>query len=147
MTDTSISLDENGNINTKKLEKALRSALDFDIKYKKTDNMKKRACKTAGNYSEFKAMVDCAHLKTVNRTEIESLREVKKGWKKENSQKTVNVACILSEEEKKSQNVVNNILKSSKLQNINYKAPKTLSEFERDFRRIGNNHDRVRYRI
>jgi Dynein attachment factor N-terminus len=58
-------LDADGNINISKLEKDLRSALDFDIKYKQTDNMKKRACKVSKDYDEFKAMVACAHLKTL----------------------------------------------------------------------------------
>ena len=53
------------NINVSKLEKELRTALDFDVKYKQTDNMKKRACKVATDYDEFKSMVACAHLKTL----------------------------------------------------------------------------------
>ncbi len=50
-------LDASGNINTAKLAKELQSALDADIKYKQTDNMKKKACKAAGSYDEFRAMV------------------------------------------------------------------------------------------
>lgn len=56
---------KDGNIDTARLEKDLRSALDFDIKYKQSDNMKKRACKISADYDEFKAFVACAHLKTV----------------------------------------------------------------------------------
>ena len=61
----SIKLDEDGNINASYLEKELQAALEFDIKYKETDSMKKRAVKIAGSYDEFKNMVACAHLKTL----------------------------------------------------------------------------------
>ena len=62
---SSIRLDEKGNIDISRLEVELRNALDFDIKYKQKDNMKKKAVKVATNYDEFKNMVACAHLKTV----------------------------------------------------------------------------------
>ena len=58
-------LDSEGNINVHKLEKELKSALEFDVNYKKKDNMKKRAVRVAKSYDEFKNMVACAHLKTV----------------------------------------------------------------------------------
>jgi hypothetical protein len=61
----SVRVDQNGNIDPMALEKELQSALDFDLRYKQTDSMKKRAIKTAGTYDEFKNMVACAHLKTV----------------------------------------------------------------------------------
>jgi hypothetical protein len=60
-----IRLDDDGNINASFLEKELQSALEFDIKYKQTDSMKKRAVKVAGSYDEFRNMVACAHLKTL----------------------------------------------------------------------------------
>ena len=63
-----VTLKQDGNIDISKLEKDLRSALDFDIKYKQSDNMKKRACKVSADYDEFKAFVACAHLKTVRYT-------------------------------------------------------------------------------
>ena len=62
---STFSLKSDGNIDVTRLEKDLRSALDFDTKYKQADNMKKRACKIATDYDEFKAFVACAHLKTV----------------------------------------------------------------------------------
>ena len=62
---SSVALKLDGSIDISKLEKDLRSALDFDIKYKQSDNMKKRACKISADYDEFKAFVACAHLKTV----------------------------------------------------------------------------------
>jgi hypothetical protein len=58
-------LGSDGNIDTSKLERDLQQALDFDRQHKQTDNMKKRAVKVAADYGEFKAMVACAHLKTV----------------------------------------------------------------------------------
>lgn len=61
----SIKFDANGNIDPSSLEKDLQQALDSDVKYKQTDNMKKRAIKVAGSYDEFKNMVACAHLKKV----------------------------------------------------------------------------------
>lgn len=61
----SIKLDANGNIDPSALEKDLRLALDSDVKYRQTDNMKKRAIKVAASYDEFKNMVACAHLKKV----------------------------------------------------------------------------------
>lgn len=60
-----VTLKQDGNIDISKLSKDLRSALDFDIKYKQSDNMKKRACKISADYDEFKAFVACAHLKAV----------------------------------------------------------------------------------
>lgn len=61
----SIKFDANGNIDPTSLERDLQQALDADVKYKQTDNMKKRAIKVAGSYDEFKNMVACAHLKKV----------------------------------------------------------------------------------
>lgn len=40
-------------------------ALEEDVKYYKTDEMKKRAIKTAKSYDEFKGLVACACLKPV----------------------------------------------------------------------------------
>ena len=58
-----INLDKDGNINVFKLQQELESSLEFDVKYKQTDYMKKRASKVAKSYDEFKEMVACAHLK------------------------------------------------------------------------------------
>jgi hypothetical protein len=62
---SNFSLQSDGNIDVSRFEKDLRHALDFDIKYKQTDNMKKRASKISTDYDEFKAFVACAHLKTI----------------------------------------------------------------------------------
>lgn len=75
-------LDADGNINADRLSKELSAALEFDTRYKQTDNMKKRAVKTATSYDDFKAMVACAHLKKLSKKEVESLSDVKRGWKK-----------------------------------------------------------------
>jgi hypothetical protein len=64
-TEKAISLDSDGNIDTSKLSKELLDALEFDINYKKKDNMKKRAIRVAPSYDAFKNMVACANLKTV----------------------------------------------------------------------------------
>ncbi len=42
--------------------------------------------------------VQCSHLKTLNRKEIESLKDVKKGWIKERGQARSDKALILGEE-------------------------------------------------
>lgn len=99
-TSSGITLDAAGNIDTRKLEKELRSALDFDIKYKQTDNMKKKACKVSGTYDEFKAMVACAHLKTLTSKEVQSLATAKKGWQKAHVADTSTAAVILQQEQR-----------------------------------------------
>jgi Dynein attachment factor N-terminus len=63
--ETSLSLDASGNIDADKLSRELTAALEFDIDYKKKDNMKKRAIRVAPSYDAFKNMVACAGLKTV----------------------------------------------------------------------------------
>jgi len=79
---SNVVLDGSGNIDTIKLSKELQNALEFDIAYKRTDNMKKKAVKIAKDYDEFKNFVACAHLKTLSRKEVESLGTPKKGWQK-----------------------------------------------------------------
>ena len=95
-----VRLDAAGNIDTNRLEKELRSALDFDVKYKQTDNMKKKACKVSGTYDEFKAMVACAHLKTLTSKEVQSLATAKKGWQKTHVADTSAAALILQQEQR-----------------------------------------------
>ena len=143
---TEIVLDEKGNIKQSVLEKSLRNALDFDIKYKQRDNMKKRACKTAGSYDEFKAMVDCAHLKKLSRQEIESLGNKKQGWSKAGgSSNKAEKASILSEEmagEELAQAKVASDLK--KLSVGTKQTPKTPLELARDLRRIPSDSERIK---
>ena len=76
--DRPVKVDENGNIDTSMIERELSQALQFDVEYKQKDNMKKKAIKAAADYNEFKAMVDCAHLKTVTSKEEERRKKKKK---------------------------------------------------------------------
>lgn len=75
----SLKIDQNGNVDTNNLSSEIKDSLEFDLRYKQIDNMKKRAIRMAGCYDDFKNMVACSHLKTVSRKEVESLREVKRG--------------------------------------------------------------------
>lgn len=97
--DRPVKVDENGNIDTSMIERELSQALQFDVEYKQKDNMKKKAIKAAADYNEFKAMVDCAHLKTVTSKEVESLGKKKQGWQKSYVASTTGKAQILSTEE------------------------------------------------
>jgi Dynein attachment factor N-terminus len=142
-----IRLDANGNIDTTRLEASLKSALDFDVHYKQTDNMKKRAVKVAKDYDEFKAMVACAHLKTLSRQEIETLQTAKKGWAKTsgNTNKSEK-ASILSQES----SAIQKGYEAQKGREVlapssgTFKKPKTPLEFERDFRRLSSDRERIR---
>jgi hypothetical protein len=138
-------IDNEGNINISLLEKELKNALEFDTKYKQTDNMKKRACKVATDYNEFKAMVSCAHLKTLSKEEVESLSQVKKGWKKASSTVATSKAPKTLLKEKKN-NEQQNLLQSLETVPIqNLKKPKTVLELERDLRRILDDSDKLKF--
>lgn len=136
----SIKLDADGNINTAYLEKELQSALEFDLKYKQTDSMKKRAVKVAGSYDEFKNMVACAHLKTLDREEVESLRHVKKGWQKAPKKKHETTTIEKENEDVKVQQIDCTNLAPKKV-----RKPKTSMEFERDWRRLNLIKDKHMY--
>ena len=71
-------LDANGNINTTKLEESMSHALESDVKYRQTDNAKKRAIRISGSYEDFKARVACAHLKKLSSKDIDSLKHSKR---------------------------------------------------------------------
>ena len=98
--DRPVKVDENGNIDTSMIERELSQALQFDVAYKQKDNMKKKAIKAAADYNEFKAMVDCAHLKTVTSKEVESLGKKKQGWQKSYVANNTGKAQILPKEER-----------------------------------------------
>lgn len=135
-------LDEDGNINTKKLTKELKGALEFDVKYKQTDNMKKRAIRTAGSYDEFKAMVACAHLKKLTKTEVESLSHVKKGWKKPvTAAERASTAALLEIEIEQDNLEKMNLNQGPKLISKE-KKPKTCMELERDLRRLHSEQEK-----
>ena len=97
-------VDANGNIKSSLLVKELTTALEGDIHHKQTDSMKKRAVKVSRDYDEFKNMVAAAHLKTLTKSEVESLSAVKKGWQKESmsagmkEQKFKTTAQLLAQE-------------------------------------------------
>lgn len=137
---SSLRVDQNGNIDPVFLEKELQSALEFDLKYKQTDGMKKRAIKTAGTYDEFKNMVACAHLKTVSREEVESLRAVKKGWtkKKERAPETL----VL---EKEMATSTGNHTSAAVIEPKKKRKPKTSMDFDRDWRRMKTVSDKLSY--
>mmetsp|Transcript_22413 Transcript_22413/g.32679 ORF Transcript_22413/g.32679 Transcript_22413/m.32679 type:complete len:233 (-) Transcript_22413:19-717(-) len=138
----SIKFDNNGNIDAASLEKELQNALDFDLKYKQTDGMKKRAIKTAQSYDEFKNMVACAHLKTVSREEVESLRAVKKGWKKAKEKKPDTLVL-----EKEVIADTNKQVDASAIQPRKIKKPKTSMDFERDWRRLKSIPEKKRFLV
>jgi len=95
-------LDAEGNLDTGHLAKELKAALEYDVHYKQQDNMKKKAVKTSGTYDDFKAMVACAHLKTLTSKEVESLSAKKTGWQREFQSSSASDAHILAQEAKKS---------------------------------------------
>ena len=136
-------LDENGNINSTKITKELKGALEFDLRYKQTDNMKKRAIRTAGSYDEFKAMVACAHLKKLSRQEVESLSQVRKGWQRGPPQKlTSDGSSVLDLEREQEQLARMNISeRTAKLVNTNAKI-KSFMELDRDLRRLQSDQDK-----
>jgi hypothetical protein len=137
-------MDAFGNLNTAKLEKELFANLQADIKYKQTDNMKKKAVKTAGSYEQFRAMVDCTHLKTLKTKEIESLKDVRKGWKKENTSSKANEALIL-EQEINDASKLSAVSLSSSAATGEFVKPKTPLELERDWRRLDSIEEKSRY--
>lgn len=134
-----------GNLDVSRLEKDLRNALDFDIKYKQTDNMKKRACKVATDYDEFKNMVACAHLKTLSRKEITSLGTTKKGWLKEGGGKDKTAGTLILSDELNCTAVLTTnpikILGSGG----SIKKPKSPMELDRDLRRCTDNEEKAKY--
>ncbi|CAK4700350.1 hypothetical protein LEN26_003356 [Aphanomyces euteiches] len=62
-----------GTFDTAALQKELAIALEEDRKYKKTDEMKKRAIHTAASYDEFRNFVLCADLKPVSSKDLQNL--------------------------------------------------------------------------
>ena len=139
-----IPLDARGNLDTSVLAKELQDALDFDLKYKKTDNMKKRAIRKAGSYDEFKAMVACANLKTISSQEVATLRDVKKGWQKGYRKDATKAnACLLEGEITQQQ--LNISVEGSKCNIKTFNKPRTSMEFERDWRHCYNPEDKINY--
>lgn len=146
-------LDEYGNINASKLVKELNESLEFDIRYKKQDYMKKRAIKTAATYDEFKNLVSCSHLKKLNSKEVEALgninkvnRDNKNNNINENNNTRNNIPSILNNEEIQLKNK-ESIKKKKKiitLDNNNFIKPKNILEFERDFNLLTLSNDKLK---
>lgn len=129
-------IDADGNINSNYLTKELQQALEEDVKYKQTDNMKKRAVKVSTDYNEFKAMVACAHLKKLTPKEVESLSHVKKGWQKTVQKDKSSAPVVLTREIENEELIMANTEVASvfKTPSLKYK-PKSAMEIERDLRR------------
>ena len=143
-------VDADGNINSSILSKELKDALDFDIKYKQTDNMKKRAVKVAHDYDQFKAMVACAHLKKLSSKEVESLSHVKKGWVKsvvKDNSSSAHILCRELEDDqlRSSSQTLSAATVSDFVDGGVKKKPKTPMEMERDLRRFPTAEDQIRF--
>lgn len=136
-------VDAEGNINANYLTKELQEALEADVKFKQTDNMKKRAVKVSTDYNEFKNMVAAAHLKKLSSKEVESLSHVKKGWQKAVAPDNSSSAIILQKEFENDQLIAQNsdMKKAFKLE-VKLK-PKSAMEVERDLRRISDQEEKL----
>uniref|UniRef100_A0A7S3H1Z1 Dynein attachment factor N-terminal domain-containing protein n=2 Tax=Spumella elongata TaxID=89044 RepID=A0A7S3H1Z1_9STRA len=146
MSNTRSLVDSDGNINANYLTKELQEALEADVKFKQTDNMKKRAVKTSTDYNEFKNMVAAANLKKLTSKEVESLSHVKKGWQKTVVHDSTASAIILTKE------VENDRIRTQNLEVKGVTAPaevklkpKSAMEVERDLRRIPEEADKLLY--
>eukprot|EP01039_Chlorochromonas_danica_P006459 gene6459-7123_t len=137
-------LDAEGNINTARLAKELEAALEFDTRYRQTDNMKKRAVKVAASYDEFKAMVACAHLKKLTKKEVESLSNVKKGWKKHSHVSQQSGTQLLELEQTREETMRKHEAFVEKVKAKKGK-PRSAMELERDLRRINSDEGKMRY--
>jgi hypothetical protein len=134
-------LDVDGNIDTTKLSKELTEALEFDVRYKQVDNMKKRAIRNAQSYDEFKALVQCAHLKKLNRKEVESLSDPKRGWKKTPKGISAANSLVLDNTDYETANQI----ETTKLLAISKKNfPKNSLELEKNLRRLTSDSERWR---
>lgn len=138
-------VDAEGNINSKYLTKELKEALEADVHYRQTDNMKKRAVKVSTDYNEFKAMVACAHLKKLTSKEVESLSHVKKGWQKVVAVDKSSSALILGKEQEQDQLLKsNNEAKQALKVSSDKPKPKNTMEIERDLRRLSSPEEKLR---
>ncbi len=131
-------LDEQGNINADQLSKEIKASLEYDLRYRQVDNMKKRAIRTSTNYEEFQALVACAHLKKLTKKEVESLTQVKQGWKKAPTSKAEKASILEYEMEHEQLQQLNSkgIAVPAKLKQDKKKKVKSMLELERDLRRI-----------
>jgi succinate dehydrogenase/fumarate reductase flavoprotein subunit len=139
-------VDAEGNINANYLSKELQQALEDDVRFKQTDNMKKRAVKVSTDYNEFKNMVAAAHLKKLTSKEVESLSHVKKGWQKTVQKDKSASAVVLTKELETSELLSSNAEMKTALATTSKKIkPKSAMEIERDLRRLSPGQDQLMY--
>ena len=144
MSNTRSLVDSDGNINANYLTKELQEALEADVKFKQTDNMKKRAVKTSSDYNEFKNMVAAANLKKLTSKEVESLSHVKKGWQKTVVHDSTASAIILTKEVENDRIRIQNLEVKGVTAPAEVKLkPKSAMEVERDLRRIPDEADKL----
>lgn len=135
-------LDRNGNIDANLLQKEVLQSLTDDVKFRQVDSAKKRAVKTSATYEEFKARVSCAHMKSLTRDEVLSLRDVKKGWSVKKS--LPGAKCV-------SLSLLNDVDTSlfpqqSELKTL-LKQPTTIEDLERSLRKMDKDHQKLAYLI
>ena len=118
--------------------------MEADVKFKQTDNMKKRAVKTSSDYNEFKNMVAAANLKKLTSKEVESLSHVKKGWQKTVVHDSTASAIILTKEVENDRIRIQNLEVKGVTAPAEVKLkPKSAMEVERDLRRIPDEADKL----
>lgn len=125
-------LDKDGNIDSQKLQKELILSLEADISYRQKDNAKKKAAKDSVNYDEFRAKVSCSHMKTLSRSEIETLKDVKKGW---TTKKVSNLSEGPSLIDSASLSSISSMT-SCTSKKLSKKKVKSSSDLEKDLRKI-----------
>lgn len=136
-------LDCHGNIDTKFLQKEILQSLTDDIHVKQVDNAKKRAVKTSATFDEFKARVSCAHMKSLSRDEVLSLRDIKKGWNSKKVSALSNSLSLLSVD--KHEVTEPHRFPVRKPQHQHQHQPKTVEELERDLKLRKSVDDRLFY--
>ena len=73
---------KDGHLDVKKLERECCEGLTEDRRYRRVDDMKKKAIHVSGSYDEFKNFVACAedNLRPVSSTEFKELTKGRVGW-------------------------------------------------------------------
>jgi hypothetical protein len=73
---------KDGHLDVKKLERECCAGLTEDRRYRRVDDMKKKAIHVSGSYDEFKNFVACAedNLQPVSSTEFKELTKGRVGW-------------------------------------------------------------------
>lgn len=103
--------------------------------------MKKRAVRTAGSYDEFRQLVAAAHLKKVSRKEVESLSDVRKGWKKSGNIARENDLLDLRRSNVSQEVTADGSAGPKK----SARKPRTSMELDRNLRRLPSDLERLSY--